>query len=148
MTGGWATSCSDSYVGGQMRYAGYDSIVFEGKAHGPVYLWIHDDHVELRDATHLWGKTTWETLDMIREELGDKTLHTVSIGPAGENLVRGASITQDTNRSFGRCGIGAVMGSKNLKAIVAKGSKSIRVAHPTPIYGNSVRYVRKKFDQA
>ena len=147
MTGGWATSCSDSYVGGQMRYAGYDSIVFEGKARGPVYLWIHDDHVELRDATHLWGKTTWETLDMIREELGDKTLHTVSIGPAGENLVRGASITQDTNRSFGRCGIGAVMGSKNLKAIVAKGSKSIRVAHPRR-FMETASAARKKFDQS
>lgn len=147
MTGGWATSCSDSYVGGQLRYAGYDSIVFEGKAHRPVFLWIHDDHVELRDATHLWGKTTWETLDMIREELGDKTLHTVSIGPAGENLVRGASITQDTNRSFGRCGIGAVMGSKNLKAFVAKGSKSIRVAHPRR-FMETASAARKKFDQS
>jgi len=102
---------------------------------------------QLRDATHLWGKTTWETLDMIREELGDKTLHTVSIGPAGENLVRGASITQDTNRSFGRCGIGAVMGSKNLKAFVAKGSKSIRVAHPRR-FMETASAARKKFDQS
>ena len=79
----------------------------------------------------MWGKTTWETLDLIRKELGDPSLHIASIGPAGENLVRGACIVQDTGRAFGRCGTGAVMGSKNLKAIVAKGTGSIRVAQPT-----------------
>lgn len=147
MTGGWASGCSDSYVGGQLKYAGYDSIVLEGKAHSPVYLWIHDDRVELRDAAYLWGKTTWETLDAIREELKDGTLHTISIGPAGENLVRGACVIQDRNRSFGRCGIGAVMGSKNLKAIVAKGTKPIKVANPQ-LFMETAANVRNMFEHA
>jgi aldehyde:ferredoxin oxidoreductase len=128
--GGWASSCSDSYVGGQLKYAGYDSAIIEGKAHAPVYLWVHDGRVDIRDASNVWGKTTWETLEMIRKELGDPSLHAVSIGPAGENLVRGACIIQDRGRAFGRCGTGAVMGSKNLKAIVVKGSGAIRVANP------------------
>jgi len=130
MTGGWASGLSDSYFGGQLKYAGYDAVIIEGKAHKPVYLWVHDDCVEIRDASHLWGKTTWDTLEMIRKDLGDPTLHTVSIGPAGENLVRGACIVQDKGRAFGRCGSGAVMGAKNLKALVAKGSGSIQVADP------------------
>jgi len=130
MTGGWASSHSDSYVGGQIKYAGYDAIVLEGKAHSPVYLWIHDDTVEIRDASHLWGKTTWETLDLLRKDFNDPKLHIASIGPAGESLVRGACIIQDKGRAFGRCGTGAIMGSKNLKAIVAKGTGGIKVADP------------------
>jgi aldehyde:ferredoxin oxidoreductase len=130
MTGGWASGCSDSYLGGQLRYAGYDLVVIEGKAHSPVYLWICDDSVEIRDASHLWGKTTWESLEMIREELGDPTLHTLSIGPAGENLVRGACVLQDRGRAFGRCGTGSVMGSKNLKLVAAKGTGSVKAADP------------------
>ena len=98
--------------------------------HTSSRLWICDDKVEIRDALPLWGKTTWETLELIRKELGDPTLHAVSIGPAGENLVRGACVIQDKGRAFGRCGTGAVMGSKNLKAIVAKGTGGIRVARP------------------
>jgi aldehyde:ferredoxin oxidoreductase len=130
VTGGWATGSSDSYVGGQLKYAGYDSVVIEGKAHTPVYLLICNDSVEIRDASHLWGATTWATLDEIRKELDNVTLHAISIGPAGENLVRGACVIQDRGRAFGRCGIGAVMGSKNLKAIVAKGTGSVKVDSP------------------
>jgi aldehyde:ferredoxin oxidoreductase len=147
MTGGWSSGCSDSYVGGQLKYAGYDSIVFEGKAHSPVYLWIYNDRIELRDAAHLWGSTTWETLDAIRNELADPTLHTISIGPAGENLVRGACVIQDRARAFGRCGIGAVMGSKNLKAIVAKGTGAVRVAHPEQ-FMETVTKARAMFKKA
>jgi len=66
VTGGWASGASDSYVGGQLKYTGFDLVVIEGKAHKPVYLWISDDQIEIRDATRLWGKTTWETLEMIR----------------------------------------------------------------------------------
>lgn len=130
MTGGWASCCSDSYLGGELKYAGYDTVVIDGKAHSPVYLWIDNDRVEIRDASHLWGKNTWETLDRLREELGDPGLHAVSIGPAGENLVRGACMIQDKGRAHGRGGIGAVMGSKNLKAFVAKGRGGIKVADP------------------
>jgi len=130
MTGGWATGSSDSYVGMELKHAGYDSVIVEGRSHFPCYLWITDEKVEIRDASALWGLTTWETLDAIREELMDDTLHIASIGPAGENLVRGGCIMQDQNRAFGRCGSGAVMGSKNLKALVCKGKKPIKVAEP------------------
>lgn len=128
MTGGWGSSNSDSRFGGELKYAGYDSIIIEGKAHTPVYLSIKDDKVAIRDASQLWGKNTWETVDAIRDEHRDDDIHTVSIGPAGENLVRGACIIQDKGRAMGRCGLGAVMGSKNLKAIAVRGTGGIRVA--------------------
>lgn len=147
MTGGWASGCSDSHLGGQIKYSGYDSIIIEGKAHTPVYLLIHDDDVKICDAFHLWGKTTWETLDMIREEHADPMLHTISIGPAGENLVRGACLIQDKGRAIGRCGIGAVMGSKNLKAIVAKGTGSVKVADPKR-FMNAVAKCKEMFKKA
>ncbi len=143
MTGGWATGASDSHVGGQLKFAGYDLVVITGKAHKPVYLWIDDERVEIRDATHHWGKTTSATLKALRDELGDASLHTLSIGPAGENLVRGACVVQDEGRAFGRCGTGAVLGSKNLKAVVAKGSGSIGVADPDR-FSRIVRQLRER----
>ncbi len=146
-TGGWASGLCDSYVGGELKCAGYDTVVIEGRARAPVYLWIHDDAVELRDAAHLWGKNTWETLDIIRDDLRDPALHCLSIGPAGENIVRGACIVQDRARAFGRCGTGAVMGSKNLKAIVARGTGAVRVAQPERFMA-AVRQVREMFDRA
>lgn len=130
MLGGWASSCSDSYLGGELKAAGYDLVVIEGKAYKPVYLFICDGKVEIRDADHLWGKDTWETHKLIRQELEDNSLHTASIGPAGENLCRGGCIINDKSRAHGRGGIGAVMGSKNLKALVAKGTGSVKVAEP------------------
>jgi len=129
-TGGWASGLADSYVAGELKCAGYDIVVIEGRAAKPVYLWIEDDKIEIRDALHLWGKDTWQTLDSLRTELNDQSLHVLSIGPAGENLVRGACIIQDRARAFGRCGTGAVMGSKNLKAIVARGTRAVKVADP------------------
>lgn len=131
MTNGVGSCNCDSHFGPELKFAGYDHIVFEGRASKPVYLWIMDNHIEIRDATHLWGKTTWETLDMIRRELDDNDIHTLSIGPAGENLVRGACIIQDKGRAMGRCGLGGVMGSKNLKAVAVRGSGAITVADPT-----------------
>lgn len=130
VTGGWASSCSDSYTGGELKCAGYDAVVIEGRAPAPVYLWIRDGQVEVRDAAFLWGKTTWETLATLRETLGEPSLHALSIGPAGERLVRSACVIQDRGRAFGRCGIGAVMGAKNLKAIVVQGTGAVRVADP------------------
>jgi len=147
MTGGWASSCSDSYVGCELKYAGYDSIIIEGRAHQPVYIWIDNDNVEIRDASCFWGKTTWETLELIRKELKNPYLHIISIGPAGENLVRGASIIQDKGRAFGRCGIGAVMGSKNLKMIIAKGTGSIKVSDPNK-FMEMVLKIRENFAQS
>jgi aldehyde:ferredoxin oxidoreductase len=109
------------------KYAGYDIIIIEGKSDRPLYLWIDDDHVQLRDAAHLWGKKTTETEMAIRREIGSSNVHIASIGPAGENLVRFAAVMSEC-RAVGRCGIGAVLGSKRLKAIVARGSKGVRVA--------------------
>ncbi len=147
VTGGWGTSCGDSYFAGQMKYCGYDSIVIEGRAHLPVYLWIDNGKVEIRDACHLWGKTTWETLESIRKEHSDPNLHIVSIGPAGENLVRSAAIIQDEGRACARCGVGCVMGSKNLKLIVAKGKGSVKVADPKR-FSKSVKKCRERYKGA
>jgi aldehyde:ferredoxin oxidoreductase len=126
---------ADSQCGGffptEMKFAGFDGIVVRGKSPKPVYLWIHDGEVEIRDASHLWGKTTGEVEDIIREELGDKKVEIAQIGPAGEKLVRIASIMNMVNRANGRTGVGAVMGSKNLKAVVVRGSPNrVKAARP------------------
>jgi aldehyde:ferredoxin oxidoreductase len=129
-TSGIGTSNSDSHFAPELKFAGYDNVVIQGKARAPVYLWIKDDQVEIRDATHLWGKTTWETVDSIRNELNDQDIQMVSIGPAGENIAPAACVIQGKGRAMGRCGTGSVMGSKNLKAIAVRGSGSITIADP------------------
>lgn len=113
-----------------LKYAGYDQVILKGRARKPAYLWIDNDKIEIRDASDLWGKTTWETLDLIREEFGDRGIQTLSIGPAGENLVRGACIIGGKDRALGRCGLGAVMGSKNLKAVAVRGRGAIEINEP------------------
>ena len=130
VTGGWSTGALDSHVGLEMKATGYDSLIIEGRSKKPCYLYITEEGAQIRDAEFLWGKTTWETLDALREEFNDSQMHTISIGPAGENLSRNACIMQDKNRACGRCGIGAVWGSKNLKALVCKGNMKIKVADP------------------
>ena len=124
----------DSNMGGfwstEVKFAGYDEIVLFGKAEHPVYLWIDNDRVQTRDASHLWGKSTWDTARMIKEELEDFEIKVLCIGPAGENLVRFANIICPTKRAAGRAGMGAVMGSKNLKAIAVKGSTDVAIARP------------------
>ncbi|MFQ6073875.1 MAG: aldehyde ferredoxin oxidoreductase family protein [Candidatus Bathyarchaeia archaeon] len=119
---------SHGHFGTELKRAGYDAVIFKGKAEKPVYLWIDDDTVQLMDAKHLWGKSTGETEDAIRAELKDHYIRVASIGPAGEKLVRIGCIINDKTRAAGRCGLGAVMGSKNLKAIAVRGSKDIAVA--------------------
>jgi len=122
----------DSYFSGgfgpELKYAGYDALVIKGKADKPIYLSIDDANVEFRDASHIWGKTTYETYKIVKEELRDDTVKIVCIGPAGENKVRFACIDADIHRQAGRCGGGAVMGSKNLKAIAVRGSGEVEVA--------------------
>ncbi|MGI6066512.1 MAG: aldehyde ferredoxin oxidoreductase family protein [Bacillota bacterium] len=129
LTGTIAASNSGGYFGAELKYAGYDLIVFEGKADQPVYLFIKDELVELRSAAHVWGKTTFETDDILREETCPEA-KIACIGPAGEKLVRYACIINDKNRAAGRSGVGAVMGSKNLKAVVVRGTKGVKVADP------------------
>jgi len=129
LTGAMAASNSGGYWGPELKYAGYDGIIFEGKAEKPIYVWINDHQVEIRCAEHLWGKDVIETTDTLRAET-DFDAKVACIGPAGENLVKFACIINDYTRAAGRSGVGAVMGFKNLKAVVVKGSGAVRVADP------------------
>ncbi len=128
LTGIWCESHAGGFVGAELRFAGYDGIVISGKSPRPVYLWVRDGRAELRDAGHLWGKDTFETQDSIKEELGDPRVRVACIGPAGENQVLLANIIHDHARAAGRGGMGAVMGSKNLKAVAVRGRGRIPVA--------------------
>ncbi len=116
-------------IGSELKAAGWDGIVITGKAASPTYLYIQNGYAELRDASHLWGKTTWDTEELIREELSDDEIRVSSIGPAGELLSCLANVTNDRNRQVGRSGMGAVMGSKNLKAIAIRGTGDVEVAN-------------------
>lgn len=120
-------SSAGGFFGNELKKAGYDHIIFSRKSENPVYLWIHNDNVEFRDATELWGKGTRETEDLLKKEIGDDKVKVASIGPAGENLVKFASIMSEKGHAAGRCGMGAVMGSKNLKAIVIRGTKDVPI---------------------
>ncbi len=116
----------------ELKRAGYDHIIFTGRSEKPVYLWINNDHVELRPAEHLWGSNTVETEAQIYRELDNPLLKIACIGPAGEKLVKYASIMFETCHAVGRTGMGAVMGSKNLKAVAVRGELGVKVAHPGP----------------
>jgi aldehyde:ferredoxin oxidoreductase len=115
--------------GPELKYAGYDGIIIEGKAAEPVYVWINDDKIEIRKAAHLWGKWVPDTTDMVRAET-DIDASVACIGPAGEKQVLFAAIMNEMHRAAGRGGVGAVMGAKNLKAIAVLGSKALDVADP------------------
>jgi len=123
-------SICGGHFGAHLRWAGYDHIVITGKAKKPVYIWIDDDKVEIRDASKLWGHDIDETDSLIKTSLGTKELETAAIGQAGENLVTYASIIASRHRVAGRSGSGCVMGSKNLKAIAARGTKGLDVSDP------------------
>ena len=129
LTGFFGETESGGFWGPELKFAGYDAIIVEGKAKEPVYIWIKDGEVEIRSAEHLWGKTTGDAYDVLLEET-DKKAKTLIIGPAGENLVKLAGIAHDLSHYHGRTGMGAVMGSKNLKAIVARGTKRLEFVNP------------------
>jgi aldehyde:ferredoxin oxidoreductase len=126
-----AISCSNSggFFPTEMKRTGFDLFIFEGRAGRPVYLWVNDDRVELRPADHLWGRTVFETEDMLRAET-DPRARVACIGPAGERLAPIAAILNDKHRAAARSGVGAVMGSKNLKAVVVRGTRRIPLARP------------------
>lgn len=128
LTGFHGDSNSGGSFGIELKYAGYDMLIIEEKAPNPVYLWIDDDRVELKPAQHLWGKNIRQTVRAIEQELGDPDISVISIGLAGENLVRFACLISDLGRGTGRTGQGAVFGSKKLKAIAVRGSKGVKVA--------------------
>jgi aldehyde:ferredoxin oxidoreductase len=128
LTGGIGDSQGGGFFPAELKFAGFDAIVIKGKAEKPVYLWINDGKYELRDASHLWGRITGDAEAAIKEELGDEKIEVLQIGPAGEKGVRFAGIFSMSNRANGRTGMGAVMGSKNLKAVAVRGKKHPSVA--------------------
>ncbi len=151
LTGIWNESNVGGHWGAQLRFAGYDGLVITGRAPSPVYLWIDDDRVEVRDGAHLWGLGTFETHDRLREET-DSGAQVACIGPAGENRARLAGVMvggRAHNRAAGRGGMGAVMGSKNLKAIVVRGRRDRKAVTQSRPSLNAVvrdlnRYIRSR----
>jgi aldehyde:ferredoxin oxidoreductase len=131
------------HLGAELKYAGYDYLVISGRAPHPVYLWVDDDRVEIRQAQHLWGKGTRETDDLIKAELDDDEIQTGIIGPAGENKVLFSCIMVSRYNSASRGGVGAVMGSKNLKAVAVRGRGALRVARPKPYFELAARMRRE-----
>ena len=125
LTGAIACSNSGGYFGAELKMAGWDMIICEGQSPKPVYLYINDDQVELRDASDLWGMSVWKTEAHLKSHLQDPLVRVSSIGKAGENKVLYAAVVNDLHRAAGRSGVGAVMGSKNLKAIAVRGTKGV-----------------------
>jgi aldehyde:ferredoxin oxidoreductase len=142
LTGAIACSNSGGYIGAELKFCGHDFIILEGRAAAPVYLWLDNDKVEIRPAEKVWGKNTHETEDLLRAETHQEA-KICSIGPAGEKQALTACVINDKHRAAGRSGVGAVMGAKNLKAVVAKGFQSVQVARPKEFMGASLAVVKK-----
>ena len=130
LTGGYGDAEGGGFFGAELKRAGFDAIVVKGRSEKPVYLSIRDGEAELRDASHLRGKTTLEVEDSIKAELGDRLVRISQCGPAGENMVSYACVVNDLTHFAGRSGIGAVMGSKNLRAVAARGKGQVPLADP------------------
>ena len=130
LNGGVACSNSGGFWGPELKFAGYDMLILEGKANRPTYLSIKDDAIELRDASGCWGKLVSETTAILQQEAGDPKAKVLTIGPAGENRSPIAAVMNDRFRAAGRSGVGAVLGSKNLKAVVVRGSRRVEPARP------------------
>jgi aldehyde:ferredoxin oxidoreductase len=128
LTGTIGDSQGGGFFPAELKFAGFDALVIKGKSPKPVYIWIKDGAYELRDASHLWGSITGEVESAIREELADDKIKVLQIGPAGEKAVRFSGIISNTNRAAGRTGMGAVMGSKNLKAVAVRGKNRPSIA--------------------
>ena len=139
LTGTIAASNSGGHWGAELKKAGFDIIIIEKKSEKPVFIWINNGIVEIKDAEYLWGLDTHQTTDKIRTDLGDNKIKVACIGPAGEKLSRISCIINEKNRAAGRSGVGAVMGSKNLKAVAVKGDKEVEITNPIEF-----KYVRKK----
>ncbi len=142
LTGTITRSNSGGFFGAKLKHSGFDMVIFKGKAEHPVYLFVHDGKAELRDASHLWGKDVFETDDALKMETG-VNVSVACIGPAGENLVKFASILNDKHRAAGRNGVGAVMGSKNLKAVVSSTGKMPTIGHAGHYKSTLISMLRK-----
>ncbi len=143
LTGLLGSANMGGFFAPELAWAGFHHLVIKGKAETPVYIWIHNGEIEIRDATGLWGKTVTETQWAIREELGDEDVKCAVIGPAGENLVRFANVMTGIKNSAGRTGMGCVMGSKNLKAVAARGTMDIKIAHPVDALEFNKRFINQ-----
>jgi aldehyde:ferredoxin oxidoreductase len=130
LTGFVGSTNMGGFFAPELRWAGFDHLVIKGKAKKPVYLWINDGEIEIRDASHIWGQGVFDTQESIRQGLGDEEVKVMCCGPAGENLVRFANVMTGLKNAGGRSGMGAVMGSKNLKAIAVRGTMDIEIKHP------------------
>lgn len=128
LTGGWGESHASGYWGPELKYAGFDAMIIKGRAERPTFIWINDGKPEFKDASHLVLKDTYKTEEILRNELNDRKIRVLCIGPAGEKLSRIAAIINDHGRAAARGGLGAVMGSKNLKAIAVRGNGRLNVA--------------------
>lgn len=137
----------DSNMGGffgpEMRYSGFDTIAVTGKAEKPVYLWVHDNEIEIRDADYVWGTDTCDCITRIREHHEDEEIKAIMIGQAGENLVRYANVRTGLKSSGGRTGMGCIMGSKNLKCIAARGTQDIEIHNPV----KALECVKEEFEK-
>lgn len=147
LTDGFGQSEAGGFWGPELKKAGYDAIIIEGKSETPVYISIKDDLIEIKNASHLWGKETGEVQDIIIKELGDKTIRVAQIGPAGEKLVKYACITNNLKHYNGRNGLGTVMGSKKLRAIAVKGTKKINFYDNDRIKEIGKRYLSDYMDK-
>ncbi|MHB1162867.1 MAG: aldehyde ferredoxin oxidoreductase family protein, partial [Chloroflexota bacterium] len=146
-TGSFFHSIFGGFWAAELKYAGYDGLIVEGSSDRPVYLWIDDDRVEIRDAGHLWGKGTLETEELIRKEIGDEEIQIATIGEAGEAGTPYAMILVGI-RAAGRGGLGAVMGSKNLKAIAVRGTGSVSVPNMLRVYNTALKLMEVLADNA
>ncbi len=124
----WGESSSGGFFCISLRNSGFDAIVITGKSDTPIYLYIHDKSIEFKDASNYWGKDTYESQKLIKEDLNNERIRIVTIGPGGENLVKYAAMINDEGRAIGRCGLGAIMGSKNVKALAVLGSGRVPIA--------------------
>ena len=130
MTGILGDSAAGGFFGAELKQAGYDQVVMTGRCQKPCYLYIADDFVEIRDASHLWGKDIWQTTAAIRKDINDNAVQVAAIGPAGENLVKYATVACNNSRMCGRTGMGCLFGSKHLKAVAVRGRGRLSVADP------------------
>ncbi len=133
LTGAFGEAEAGGFWGPELKLAGLDGIIITGRSKDPVYLWIKDGSAEIRDASGIWGKDTGEVQRLIREELGDKRIRVAQCGQAGENLVRYACVLNELKHASGRTGMGAVMGSKNLRAVAVRGTGKISTARPEKV---------------
>ena len=143
LTGLLGSANMGGFFAPEMAWAGFHHLVITGKAKSPVYLWIHNGRIEIRDAAYLWGKNTTDTQWAIREELGDDEIKSAVIGQAGENRVRYANVMTGIKNAAGRTGMGAVMGSKNLKAVAVRGTLDVKIAHPLDALEYNKRFIEQ-----